>query len=244
MSPRIIIPARWGSSRFPGKPLAEIRGRPLIWHTWQAAMATGLPVWIATDDERIREHALGFGASVIKTGEAKNGTERVAQAAELIGLQGPVINWQGDSPLVPALWIPALLSALSDGYGVATPVQPCSADQAARLKADALRGVSGATTAVLDAQFRALYFSKTPVPTRGPWWFHVGIYAYSHEALASYGTEEGLLERSEQLEQLRFLEKGVAIATVPVDGPPIWEVNHPEDIRVVEGMMGHGAVRA
>lgn len=240
----IIIPARWGSSRYPGKPLAEIHGKPLLWHTWRAAMATKLPVWIATDDIRIREVMFGYGARVVMTGGANNGTERCAQAAAELGLRGAVINWQGDSPLAPASWAHGLLAALSEGFGVATPVQRCTADQASRIKRDALAGISGATTAVLDGRFRALYFSKLPVPSRGPWWLHIGLYAYTEGALASYGAEEGILERSEQLEQLRFLEKGVAIAALPVDGPPIWEVNHPADIRVVEGMMNELSVRA
>jgi 3-deoxy-manno-octulosonate cytidylyltransferase (CMP-KDO synthetase) len=239
----IVIPARYGSSRFPGKPLALIHGRPLIWHTWCAAVRTRLPVWIATDDERIRDAMQPLGAAVVMTGGANNGTERVALAARELGLKGPVINWQGDSPLVPPEWPHGLLEALGEGFGVATPVQRCSADQAARLKRDMLAGIAGATTAVIDGRFRALYFSKTPVPTRGPWWFHIGLYAYSQDALEAYGREEGVLERSEQLEQLRFLERGVAIAAVPVDGPPIWEVNHPDDIRVVEGMMSNATVR-
>lgn len=233
----VIIPARWGSSRFPGKPLALIAGKPLIEHTWRAAKRTGLDVWVATDDERIAEAIERLGGNAMLTGAANNGTERCAIAARQLALTGPVINWQGDSPLVPPRWIPALLSALSDGFGVATLVQLCDANQAQRLKRDRLAGVSGATVAVLDQNFKALYFSKTPVPTLGPWWFHIGIYAYGRSALLSYGTEEGILERGESLEQLRFLERGIAIAAVPVDGPHIWEVNHPDDVRVVEGMI-------
>lgn len=91
---------------------------------------------------------------------------------------------------------------------------------------------------MLDQQNRALYFSKAPIPYRGPLWFHIGIYAYTAEALARYGREPGQLETAEQLEQLRFLERGIPVQAMVVDGPEIWEVNSPDDVRVVEGLMG------
>jgi 3-deoxy-manno-octulosonate cytidylyltransferase (CMP-KDO synthetase) len=234
----IVIPARWGSSRFPGKPLVDLHGRPLIEWVWRAARRTGLPVYVATDDARIAAHVRDIGGEVVMTGSAKNGTERCALAARALKLTGPVINWQGDSPLVPKAWISALLDAL-DGpnLSVTTPVQRCEPDMADRIRVDRLSGLTGATTAVLDSAWRALYFSKSPLPTWGPMWMHVGIYAYSAEALASYGTEESLLEKAEKLEQLRFLERGIPITAVPVDGLPIWEVNNPADVPIVKRMM-------
>lgn len=115
--------------------------------------------------------------------------------------------------------------------------------QLARLRREYLGGTPGGTLAVVDHEFRALYFSKTPIPSRGPWWMHVGIYGYSQKALADYGRTETILEKSEQLEQLRFLERGWKIQTIPFGGSPIWEVNVPDDIRVVEELM-NGTVRA
>lgn len=243
----IIIPARWGSSRFPGKPMEQFAGASLIEHTWRAARKTRLEVAIATDSEAILEHANGFGASVIMTGECNNGTERCAEAARLIGWEGAVVNWQGDSPMVPPQWIAALLDRL-DGQEchIATPVQQCSDAQSRMLRADCLAGVPGGTTAALAIDFRALYFSKAVIPSRGPHWLHIGIYAYSALALTNYGREEGRLEKAEQLEQLRFIEKGLDIHCVPVEGPPIWEINNPGDVAIVERMMEerNGSVRA
>lgn len=237
--PVIIIPARYGSARYPGKPLAQIAGKPLIAHVLAAATRTGYPVYVATDDARIAEAVMAHGGAAVMTGPCNNGTERCAAAARLIGATGPVINWQGDSPLVPPHWIDYLLGELHmSGAGIATPVQRCSPEQASALRHEYLSQAPGGTVAVLDAAFRAIYFSKAPVPLQGPWWLHVGIYAYSPEALAAYGTEEGVLERSERLEQLRFLEKGVTIQCVPVDGPPIWEVNNPGDVATVAAHMG------
>ena len=234
----VIIPARYGSVRLSGKPLLHFAGRTLIEHTWLAAIGTGLNVWVATDDERIRADCLRFGASVVMTGECSNGTERCAEAAEHLGHIGPVVNWQGDSPLVPASWIPALLEPLGRGDAwVTTPVQRCSVQQGDLIRTDYLRGDPGATTVAIDDRFDALYFSKAPIPSSGPFWLHVGIYAYAREALAQYGRELGRLEMSEKLEQLRFLERGLNVRCVPVDGPHVWEVNNFHDIRIVERMM-------
>lgn len=239
--PVIIIPARYGSARYPGKPLVRIVGRELILHVWDAARRTGYPVYVATDDERIAETVTRHGGAAVMTGTCNNGTERCAAAARLLGHDGIVVNWQGDSPLVPAHWIDSLVSELmfsAVGPGIATPVQRCAPDQAMALRHEYLSQSPGGTVAVVDSDWRALYFSKVPVPLQGPWWLHVGIYAYTPEALAAYGTEETPLERSERLEQLRFLEKGVTIQCVPVDGPPIWEVNNPCDVATVAARLG------
>lgn len=238
MTPVIIIPARWGSSRFPGKPLTKFAGSTLIGHTLRAARRVGWPNFVATDDERIASEVERLNGVAVMTGEHKNGTERCAEAAQILGIAGPVINWQGDAPLVPPEWIVALRDSLCLGAQVATPVQRVGSLEAERIRRSIQLGVPSATTAVLDATFGALYFSKMPIPVRGPWWLHIGVYAYTAEALASYGTEEGMLEKSEQLEQLRFLERRCPITAVPVDGPPVWEVNNPEDVYTVEAMMG------
>lgn len=240
MTATIIIPARYGSERLRGKPLLHLAGKPLIHHVIHAADKTGLPVYVATDDDRIRD-IVGAEACVIMTGECANGTERCAEAATLLGITGPVVNWQGDSPLIPADWIPPLLAALDeDGIGVATPVQRCNGRQARELQMEHAAGMPGGTCAVFDRKGRAIYFSKAPIPSRGPFWLHIGLYAYTGAALASYGRQAdagGPLEQSERLEQLRFLERGIGIQCVPVGGEPVWEVNNPSDLAIVERML-------
>lgn len=238
-SASIIIPTRYGSSRLNGKPLLRFSGQTLIEHTWRAASRTGLPVWVATDDDRIHDACVAFGANVVMTSpEHRNGTERCAEAADRLDHDGPVINWQGDSPLVPALWIRALVDEIeSGGCDVATPIQHCTVKQADLLRHGYLSGHPGGTSAVVNSSFEALYFSKAPIPHGGTPWLHVGIYAYTREALRLYGKREGQLEAAEGLEQLRFLESGMTIRCVPVTGPEIWEVNTFPDIRVVERLM-------
>lgn len=237
MKPVVIIPARFGSTRFPGKPLVEIDGLPMVVAVYSRALLTGLTCYVATDDERIAEVAKVHGAKVVMTGNCANGTERCAEAAKLLRHRGPVVNWQGDSPLTDPAWIPLLLRELESGAQVSTPVQLLSPSSLDVMKMDFMNGMPGGTLAALDDDFRALYFSKAPIPTRGPWWLHIGVYAYSAAALAAYGTTEGRLERSESLEQLRFLETGVPIHCVPVHGDAIWEVNNPADVAIVERMM-------
>lgn len=243
----VIIPARWGSVRLPGKPLLQINGRTVLEHTWRAAMETGLPVWIATDDPRIEAEADRLGARWMPTSECENGTERCAEAARRLALDGPVVNWQGDSPLIPPFWVHELLATLElRGADVATPVQLCTSEQSALLRREFARQTPGGTTVAMNERFDALYFSKAPVPSGGPLWMHVGLYAYTEEALQQYGRQPGALERSERLEQLRFLERGQTVCCMAVEGFPVWEVNNFADLAIVERMMGErdGVVRS
>lgn len=256
----IVIPARYASTRYPGKPLAELRGatgvrKSLIRRAWDAAMAVpGIDsVHVATDDDRIKDHAEGFGASVIMTDPGcRNGTERVAQAVERAGLTDDIIvNLQGDAPLTPAEFITALVSGLQAAAEcvVATPVLRCDAETLSNFRADRAAGRVGGTTAVFDTARRALYFSKEVIPftdqTYGvgdviPVWHHVGIYAYRRAALADYATAPmGTLEVLEGLEQLRFLEAGLPIACIEVEarGRVFWELNNPVDIDRIEAVL-------
>ena len=236
--PTIIIPARLGSTRFPGKPLVLIHDKPLIQHVWEAAQRTGLPAYVATDDVRIADVVHGFGGVAVMTGECENGTERVAEAARFLGLSGPVVNWQGDSPCVPPEWITTLLAEVADRPTVvATPIQLCDDTGRSRIALDYRAGNVGATTVALRSDFRALYFSKAPIPHNGPLWLHVGVYAYGARALEKYGHNPAPTEKAEKLEQLRFLDAGVRVQCVPVEGPPIWEVNNPGDVPIVGGML-------
>ena len=266
-SATLIIPARWASSRFEGKPLtADLEGpdgtqAPLIWWTYQAALRA-VPtahVWIATDDARIADTARDFGAQAILTDAAcRNGTERVQQAAERLGLrsQDLVVNFQGDAPLTPAHFVTALIEAMASDPDclVATPALRCDAITLARLRDQRARGLVGGTTLVASKTGRALYFSKEVLPfadhldpqarTPLPVFHHVGLYAYRKSALDTYvRLAPSPLEQIEGLEQLRFLEHDMALKCVEVDAGDqvFWEVNNPEDVAVVnQALQGLG----
>lgn len=256
----IIIPARHASTRYPGKPLVDLRGtsgqaRSLIRRSWDAAMSvSGVDrVIIATDDDRIRDHARSFGAEVAMTSKScRNGTERCAEAVALLETRpGIVVNLQGDAPLTPAWFVEDLVRGLraAPDAGVATPVLRCSGQMRADLIADRHAGRVGGTTAVFGHDHTALYFSKEVVPfvpgdvapeAPSPVFHHVGVYAYRPDALAEYAMwDEGVLERLEGLEQLRFLERGRKILCVEVEarGRQFWELNNPEDVLRLERMM-------
>ena len=260
MSVLIVIPARHASTRYPGKPLVDLRGasgqpRSLIRRSWDAAMAvSGVGrVVVATDDDRIRDHAQGFGAEVVMTSTAcRNGTERCAEAVANLGITPEiVVNLQGDAPLTPAWFVEDLVAGLraDPASDVATPVLRCTGRMRADLIADRHAGRVGGTTAVFGHDRQALYFSKEVVPFAAgdfgpddpsPVFHHVGVYAYRPAALAEYTSwEEGPLERLEGLEQLRFLERGRRVLCVEVEsrGRQFWELNNPEDVPRLEAMM-------
>ena len=253
----IVIPARYASTRYPGKPLVMLRGpdgaKSLIRRSWDAAMAVpGIAeVHVATDDDRIRTAAEAFGASVLMTDPAcENGTLRCADAVARAGIDADVIvNLQGDAPLTPPWFIPALVAALAadPGAGMATPVLRCDPETLAHFRSDRREGRVGGTTAVFDTAGRALYFSKEVIPYTGdttqgpiPVFHHVGLYAYRPAALAAYrGWQAGPLETLEGLEQLRFLENGHPVLCVPVDGRGrvFWELNNPVDVARIEQVL-------
>ena len=175
MSVIIVIPARYASSRFPGKPLATLVGATgeslsLSERSWRAAMAVngadrGV---VATDDDRIRDAAQAFGAEVVMTSsECKNGTERCAEVLERIGENYEiVVNLQGDAPLTPSWFIEDLVKGLRDdqSFDVATPVLRADGATLAGLKEDRRNGRVGGTTAVFAHDMKALYFSKEVIP--------------------------------------------------------------------------------
>lgn len=260
MSVLIVIPARYASTRYPGKPLVELKGASgrsatLVQRSWEAAKAVESAdrVVIATDDERIRDHAQRFGAEVVMTSPTcANGTERCAEAVENLQLAPEiVVNLQGDAPLTPAWFIDDLVAALrADPQSeVATPVLRCNGKMRADLIADRQAGRVGGTTAVFGHDRRALYFSKEVIPYAGdnfgdsdptPVFHHVGAYAYTPMALRKYRAwSETLLEKLEGLEQLRFLVHGSRLLCVETDarGRKFWELNNPEDVIRLEEMM-------
>ena len=258
MSVLIAIPARYASTRYPGKPLVVLTGpdgaKTLIQRSWEAAMAVKCADWVvvATDDARIRDHATGFGAEVVMTSsDAQNGTERCAEVAALLPGFDVVVNLQGDAPLTPAWFVEGLVTGLlaDPGADIATPVLRCNGRMLAGLLADRRAGRVGGTTAVFGAGMRGLYFSKEVIPFTGktyaddapsPVFHHVGVYAYRPAALAAYpGWRTGPLEQLEGLEQLRFLEHGRQVLCVEVEakGREFWELNNPSDVAVIEAMM-------
>jgi 3-deoxy-manno-octulosonate cytidylyltransferase (CMP-KDO synthetase) len=250
----LIIPARYRSSRFPGKPLAALRGtcgtvKPLVQWAWDAAQAVaGVERRIvATDDARIADTVTRFGGEAILTStHLRNGTERCAEAARLLGIDdGIVVNLQGDAPLTPPHAIAAMIAAMRTDptIRVATPRVRCTRDMVDRLLDSNRAGVASGTTVVVDSAGNALYFSKRVLPylsdraPRPPVYLHLGAYAYRLAALERYlGAGPSPLEESEGLEQLRFLHAGVSIRTVEIPMPRtgLWEVNLPSDVAPVE----------
>jgi 3-deoxy-manno-octulosonate cytidylyltransferase (CMP-KDO synthetase) len=256
----IVIPARYASTRYPGKPLVGLKGangleKSLIQRSWEAACAVpGDPrVVVATDDDRIRLAAQAFGAEVVMTSEScANGTERCAEAYDALGGGFDiVVNLQGDAPLTPAWFVEELVAGLrADPVAeVATPVLRCDGQTLNALLEDRRAGRVGGTTAVFGQDRKALYFSKEVIPYTGrtyaddaetPVFHHVGVYAYRPSALAAYPRwAAGPLEQLEGLEQLRFLERERPVLCVEVEarGRQFWELNNPEDVPRIEAML-------
>jgi 3-deoxy-manno-octulosonate cytidylyltransferase (CMP-KDO synthetase) len=247
----IIVPARAASTRFPGKPLALLRGatgtpKPLVQRSWEAACRVkgAARVIVATDDREIAAVVERFGGEAVMTpASCANGTERCA--AVVAGLARPpglVVNLQGDAPLTPAAMVEALMAGDAP---VRTPAVRADAALRQRLLDDAAAGRVGGTTCVFARDRRALYFSKRVLPYvpaggAADIHLHVGVYAYTPAALAAYAAATAsALELAEGLEQLRFLDIGIDIAVAITEAPggDLWEVNNPEDIAPVEAML-------
>jgi 3-deoxy-manno-octulosonate cytidylyltransferase (CMP-KDO synthetase) len=209
----VIIPARYGASRFPGKPLADLAGRPVVAHVVERARrARGVDVVaVATDDPRIHAAAEAAGATAIMTGPAATGTDRVAEAVRSLAPRPEiVVNLQGDEPLIEPEAIEALLRAMVESGAemgtLARPLEPGEEDRPQVVKV------------VTDLSGHALYFSRAMIPHRRAGGVsalaraHVGIYAFTAPFLESFARlVPGRLEGEEALEQLRALENGVRI---------------------------------
>ena len=249
----IVIPARYGSRRFPGKPMALIRGRSLLNRVWSIAKAvTGVSeVYIATDDQRVMDHAQGFGARVIMTSpECENGTERVRQAMQSL-LQPPdaVINLQGDAVLTPPWVVQSLVDTFvaNPTLQLVTPAVHLSWHQVEEIRQSKEISPTSGTLVTFDKNLNALYFSKTIIPylrirtmPEPPVYRHIGIYGYRFEALDHLASlPQTPLEIAEQLEQLRALENGIPIRIVLTDyrGRTHWSVDAPEDVTMVEEII-------
>ena len=256
----IIIPARYGSTRYPGKPLVPLRTRKgkksLIQLSWEAAnKVSGISeIYVATDDKRIEEHAVAFGAKVIRTSsKCKNGTERCAEAVNNARLEADIIiNFQGDAPLTPSWFVEEIIAGLKadKSTDMATPVLRLDRKSYNLFFEDRKSDRVGGTTVVFDKNMYALYFSKELIPFFEiskieqdkpiPCYHHVGVYAYRKNILREYlSWPESKLEKLEGLEQLRFLSENKKVKCVEVSsrGNVFWELNNPEDVQRIEKVI-------
>lgn len=250
----IVIPARYHSRRYPGKALVEICGQSVLKRTWSIACAVRrvAAVYIATEDERVAEHAHEFGASAIMTSaKCRNGTERVYQAVcSLSERPDAVVNVQGDAVLTPPWVVQALVDALLADRSVrlVTPAVQCSWRQYEEIEAIKRKSPTSGTLVTFDRHGNALYFSKSMIPYMRirdadppPVYRHIGIYGYRYEILEQLvSLDETPLERAEQLEQLRALENGIPVRVVVVDyrDRTHWSVDAPEDVEKIREIIG------
>jgi 3-deoxy-manno-octulosonate cytidylyltransferase (CMP-KDO synthetase) len=242
-----IIPARYASTRFPGKSLADIAGKTMIQRVYECAGAVLEHVWVATDDERIRQAVVGFGGEAVMTPEScPSGTDRCREALEKIeastgGAFDVVINIQGDEPVLHPEMLKKLMSCFrSPDTEIATLVSPIQSEEELFLP--------GEVKVVFTRDRTALYFSRTPIPyvmeeeqenwlARHRFYKHVGIYAYRGRVLKEItGLPLSPLETSERLEQNRWLENGYRIRVEITDKESVG-VDTPEDLERVKRLL-------
>lgn len=243
-----IIPARYGSKRFPGKPLALLNKKPIIQHVYENAKKSTLidDVFVATDDVRILKTVESFGGKAIMTStEAPSGTDRIAEAVDELMKEGYhinersiIINLQGDEPLIRAEMIDQLIELMKEGDGYIGTL------------AKEIRNIEefenpNIVKVVFDKKGFAIYFSRAPIPfdrerylgeiTRNPYMYkHIGIYGYSVEILREFvRLPQSRLEKIEYLEQLRALENGIKIK-VGITDYDSFGIDTPKDLEVVE----------
>ncbi len=235
MSAVILIPARWASTRFPGKPLALIAGVSLIQRVYEGAARAkrAKAIYVATDDTRIADHVTSFGGKVVQPrGDFQSGTDRIAAALDLLGEDfDQVVNVQGDEPLIDAGSIDALIEALqTTDTDLVTLACPLESEQELQSR-DIVKVV-----AALDGN--ALYFSRAPLAGAQR---HIGLYGYQSAALRALASlAPSPLERAESLEQLRALQNGFKIHLLQTSKPHLG-VDRPEDVlRVEQELAKHG----
>jgi len=241
-----LIPARMASTRLPGKPLADIGGKPMVLRVAERAARSGAArVYIATDDARVAQAAAAHGqAALLTRADHPTGTDRLAEAIEQLGLDDDaiVVNVQGDEPLIEPALIDAVAAKLQDHAGAAIATCACPlADADALFNPNVVKVVCG-------ADGRALYFSRAPIPWARdaladgrrvlapglPALHHIGLYAYRAGFLRRFpALPQGALERYEALEQLRALEHGHAIVVHRTPQPPMAGVDTPADLERV-----------
>ncbi len=237
----VIIPARFGSSRLPGKPLASIAGKPMIQHVVERVRRAQLvkSILVATDDERIKKAVEAFGGQAILTRpDHRTGTDRVAEVATHVDAE-IYVNIQGDEPLIDPGTVDAVVSAMleDDSVQIATP---CTAITQPNEIMD-----PNVVKVTRDFDGNGLYFSRAPIPwvrdtkttVAARHWKHIGLYAFRRDTLLEFPTlPPGELEHIEQLEQLRWLENGFRIRVVETDYDAV-SVDVPADIERVEKLL-------
>ena len=236
----VVIPARYGSTRFPGKPLHLIAGKPLIQHVWERCLrAKGIAqVVVATDDMRIAEAAFAFGAEVSMTSpKHRSGTDRCAEVAQRLRGISHIINVQGDEPRMD----PALVARLAKVLAAERNLEMITA--ATSFADDEDPGNPNVVKVVLNRDSDALYFSRSAIPylrsdgAKTVLYRHQGVYGYSTKFLLQFVRwKPGLLEQAEQLEQLRALERGAKIRVLLTKSASIG-VDTPADAAAVESLL-------
>lgn len=252
MSTAIIIPARYGSSRLPGKPMLPILGTSMLERIWRIAKATKgcSRVVISTEDERIVDHAESFGAEAVLTPEScRNGSERSFATLEAANItEQAILNFQGDAVLTPPWVLQAMIDEFANGgneFDIVTPATKLDDTMLANLAESKKANPASGTTVVFDAKRNALYFSKMILPYVRETghisvYRHIGLYGYRRDALERYvNLAPSPLELTEGLEQLRALENGMKVRIVAVDyqGRTHASVDAPDDVKIVEEII-------
>ena len=241
-----IIPARFASTRFPGKPLVDIGGKSMIQRVYEQVSKVLNDVYVATDDERIYDAVVAFGGKVIMTSDQhRSGTDRCYEAYTKLPTEFDVIiNIQGDEPFIQPSQIEALKMCFEDETTqIATLVKPIAVSET-----DSLLFNPNSPKVVLDKNNCALYFSRSPIPYRRgaeekdwaslhTYYKHIGIYAYRTQVLAEITSlEPSILEMAESLEQLRWLENGYKIKVGFTDVETVG-IDTPEDLEKVKDLL-------
>lgn len=237
-----VIPARFASSRFPGKALVTLKNKPILQHVWEKCVQANTldRVLIATDDQRIFDAAVGFGADVVMTREDHlSGTDRVSEAAAMVDCD-VVVNIQGDEPLIDPAAIDLAAQALID--------DPTLEMSTLKRRIDVPSEITNPNCVKVVTGFSgdAIYFSRCPIPyNRGvneAYYKHIGLYVYRKQFLLGYSAMPvGPLERAESLEQLRALENGHRIRVIETQYESLG-VDTPEDLERVNQLISQGTL--
>ena len=258
----IAIPARYGSTRFPGKPLAEIAGKSMLARVVKVAQETAetfnaidyinMSIFVTTEDERIADHAKELGIACLMTSdECKTGSDRVLAALrQMSDWPDFVINLQGDAPFTPPSALVALIQAFIDDKNleVVTPVHQLSWESLDALREAKQTTPFSGTTAIINNDGQAVWFSKNIIPAirteershaLSPIHQHIGLYGFRTDVLETFcALPQGHYEQLEGLEQLRLLENGITIQTITVEGDHLQSgIDTPEDLKRAEKFL-------
>lgn len=251
MKYKIVIPARFGSSRLLGKPLLEICGQPMIWHTYQRALETNIGnenIIIATDHEGTFDIAKSFGANVLMTSSNhESGTSRLAEVAQIMNWDDDeiIVNLQGDEPLLDSQLITLVAQSLYDNSDAGIATLAC------KMKTQEEVLNPNQVKVICDINGKAIYFSRSPIPfaregfsesllssPQSPWQRHIGMYSYRVKTLFQYQKwPVSIFEELEKLEQLRAIYNNVKIQVSTIDKAPKHGVDTLEDLEAVRKLM-------